>query len=327
LLLSDGLSYLFNVNKSLSDNQMERRNFLKKGMIVAGAAAFSKDGFAGSIEGEAKPESETVSSDTLKKSIMWGTVGMEGTILDKCKAIKEAGFQGVEPNSHLNRSEMAEALKITGLKASSVCNSKHWGLPLSHDDVSVRKEGIKEMIVAMDDAAAYGTDAVLLVPGIVNDTVTYQQCWDRSTYCIKELIPVAEEKKVKICIENVWNNFLLSPIEMSLYLNQFNSDYVCAYFDCGNILVYGWPEQWISTLGNRIGRIHIKEFSKQKADKEGRWAGFNVPLTEGDVRWKEVIAEARKRYKGVWLTTEQGDSKTLADLKDLNNRLDKIMTM
>jgi hexulose-6-phosphate isomerase len=116
-------------------------------------------------------------------------------------------------------------------------------------------------------------------------------------------------------------------MEALYYVNQFNSPYVKFYLDCGNLLVYGWPEQWIKILGDRIGRIHIKEFSKQKADKEGRGAGFNVPLTEGDVDWAKVMEALRNNYKNVWLTTEQGSGRTLEELKDLSGRFDKILSM
>lgn len=304
---------------------MKRRNFIKSSLLTAGALAMSSsraDLFAaGSVS------QPTATAAGFKKSIMWGTVGMEGSVLDKCKAIKAAGYEGIEPNSHMDRKEVLEAMKATGLIASSVCCNTHWAKPLSDPDAAVRKEGVDGMIIAMEDAKAYGTDAVLLVPGVVSDSVTYDQCWNRSTEEIKKLLPVAEKLKVKICIENVWNNFLLSPMEAKRYVEQFNSPYVGFYFDCGNILVYGWPEQWISILGDKIGRIHIKEFSKDIADKQGRWAGFGAKLTEGNVDWKRVMEESRKHYKGGWMTTEQGNSKTPEDLKDLCSRLDKILAM
>ena len=304
---------------------MHRRYFFKKSLLAAGALSVSSlDSFAAIAS---KMEINQAPPSGLKKSIMWGTVGMEGTVLEKCKAIKAAGFDGIEPNSHMDRKEVLDAMQATGLKASSVCNSKHWNLLLSHPDREIRQQGMEAMIVAMEDAKAYGTDAVLLVPGRVDENVSYDDCWKRSTACIRPLLPVAQDLKVKICIENVWNNFILSPLEARTYIDQFNSPYVGFYFDCGNILVYGWPEQWINILGYRIGRIHIKEFSKQIGDKQGRSAGFGVKLTEGDVRWKEVMQQIRNEYTGGWLTTEQGNSKSLEELKDLNSRLSKIMAM
>jgi len=304
---------------------MQRRNFIKNTLLATGALSVTSFESLASVH--SWMEAGRASASGLQKAIMWGTVGLEGTILDKCKAIKAAGFDGVEPNSHMNRQEMLEAMQATGLKASSVCNSRHWNLPLSHPDKEVRQQGIEAMIVAMEDAKAYGTDAVLLVPGRVDENVGYEECWNRATECIKELLPAAQKLQVRMCIENVWNNFIMSPLEARTFVDQFNSPYVGFYFDCGNILVYGWPEQWIKILGDRIGRIHIKEYSKQIGDKQGRSAGFGVKLTEGDVRWKEVMQQIRNGYKGGWLITEQGNSKTLEELKDLSSRLDQILAM
>lgn len=263
----------------------------------------------------------------FRKSIMWGTVGLHGSVLDKCKAIQAAGYEGIEPNSHMDRQEVIAALKETGLVASGVCCSTHWDKPLSHPDAAVRKEGLEGMITALEDAKAYQTDAVLLVPGVVNEEVTYQECWERSVEGIQALLPTARKLGVCICLENVWNNFLLSPQEACQYVDQFDSPYVGFYFDCGNILRYGWPEQWISQLGSRIKRIHIKEFSRKKMEEEGIWKGFDVALTEGSVNWKRVMEEARKHYKGGWLTTEQGSSSTPEALWDLNLRLDRIISL
>lgn len=304
---------------------MERRNFIKSAMLATGALTFS------SVRNLASAEMATgvvpQPATGFRKSIMWGTVSMQGSVLDKCKAIKAAGYEGIEPNSHMDRAEVIAAMKATGLAASSVCCTTHWGKPLSSPDPAVQQEGIDGMIVALEDAKAYGTDAVLLVPGVVSGDVTYEECWERSTANVKKLLPVAEKLGVKICIENVWNNFLLSPMEARNYVDQFNSPYVGFYFDCGNILVYGWPEQWVKILGNRIGRIHIKEFDMELANSKGKGAGFGAKLTEGSVNWKRVMEEARKSYNGVWLTTEQGSSKSQEDLTDLCNRLDTIMKM
>jgi len=304
---------------------MHRRNFIKNTLLATGALPVALFDIQTTVASEMSVDQSPQSG--FQKSIMWGTVGMQGTVLEKCKAIKEAGFDGIEPDSHMDRQEVLDAMQATGLKASSVCNSKHWDIPLSHSDKTIRQQGMEAMIVAMEDAKAYGTDAVLLVPGRVNQNVSYDDCWNRSTACIRQLLPVAQDLKVKICVENVWNNFILSPLEARSYVDQFNSPYVGFYFDCGNILVYGWPEQWIRILGYRIGRIHIKEYSKQIGDRQGRSAGFGAKLTEGDVRWDDVMQQIRNEYTSGWLTTEQGNSKSLEDLKDLCSRLDNIMKM
>ena len=258
---------------------------------------------------------------------MWGTVGAPGSVLEKCEAIRAAGYNGVEFNSHMNRKEALDALKKTGLEASSICNSMHWEFQLSHPDASVRQKGLDAMQVAMEDAKEYGTDAVLLVPGVVNNNVTYKECWDRSTEYIFKLIPVAEKLKIKICIENVWNNFLLSPLEAANYVDQFNSEWVGFYFDAGNILAYGWPEQWINILGKRMFRLHIKEFNLNLANSQGKAAGFNAKLTEGDVNWEAVMNAVKQTGYGPWFTTEQGGGDSIEGLTDLNSRLDKILNL
>ena len=302
---------------------MQRRNFIKNSILAAGALSLPL------MENSASVSSmnNQPTTGSFKKSIMWGTVSLQGSSLDKCKAIKEAGFHGFEANSHADRKEMIDAAKATGLTITDVCCSTHWNKPLTHPDAAIRQEGIEGVITALEDAAAYRTDAVLLVPGMVNETVTYDECWNRSTESIKKLIPVAEKLKVVICVENVWNCFLFSPLEAKSYVDQFNSPYVKFYFDCGNLTLCSWPEQWLNILGDRTVRIHIKEFSRQIADRQGRWAGYNAPLTEGDIDWAKVMQAIRTHYKHVWLTTEQGTCRTLEELKDLSSRLDKIISM
>jgi hexulose-6-phosphate isomerase len=154
--------------------------------------------------------------------------------------------------------------------------------------------------------------------------VSYDDCWNRTTEEIKKVLPLAEKLKVKIAVENVWNNFLLSPLEAAKYVDQFGSSQAGFYFDCGNILTYGWPEQWIKILGQRIAKVHIKEYSRKIADKQGKGAGFNVKLTEGDVNWNAVMkAFDSIGYYG-WTTIEQPGGETPEGLKDLCERLIKI---
>ena len=302
---------------------IQRRNFIKNAILATGALSLPLSGneiFANSAV------ATSFAANNFKKSIMWNTVNIQGSVLEKCKAVKEAGFQGVELMSHMDRKEVLDATKATGLAITDVCCSTHGNKPMSHPDAAVRQEGFEGVVVALEDAKEYGTDAILLVPGRVNETVSYDECWERSVEGVKKLIPIAERLKVMICVENVWNNFLLSPLEACRYVDQFNSPFVKFYFDCGNILAYGWPEQWIRILGERIARIHIKEYSKQIADKQGRSAGFRAPLTEGDVDWPKVMQALRNSYNHVWLATEMG-VRTLEDMKDLSGRLDKILSM
>ena len=255
---------------------------------------------------------------------MWGSNGVGKTIPEKFQTAKVAGFDGIETMSHLDRNEVLKARDATGLAVPSVCGALHWKYLLSDPDPKVRENGIEALKVALEDAQAYGADTVLLVPGRVTDTVRYDECWDRSVAEIRKALPLAEKLNVKIAIENVWNNFLLSPIEAAQYIDQFQSAMVKAYFDCGNILAYGWPEQWIKILGNRIAKVHIKEYSRKIADTQGKSAGFNVKLREGDVNWSAVMKSFDEIGYNGWTTIEQPGGDTPEGLKDLCDRLKLI---
>ena len=257
----------------------------------------------------------------LQKGIMWGSIGVGKTILEKFQCAKDAGFDGVEVMSHLDRVETLKASEVTGMPIASVCGALHWQFPVCDPNPEVREQGIEALKVALEDAAAYNTDTVLFVPGRVNETVSYDECWDRTTEALKKIIPLAEKLQVKIAIENVWNNFLLSPIEAAIFVDSFKSPMVGFYFDCGNILPYGWPEQWIKILNKRIARVHIKEYSKKIADTQGRSAGFGVKLTEGDVNWSAVMKALDDINYNSWTTIEQPGGDTPEGLADLCNRL------
>jgi L-ribulose-5-phosphate 3-epimerase len=300
----------------LKNNKMNRRQFAKKTVMASAIlSASSLPGFSNLI---------SPASRSLKRGIMWGSIGVGETILEKFQSAKQAGFEGIEPMSHMDRNEVLKARDATGLIIPSVCGALHWKSPLSDPDPKIRAEGIAALKVTMEDAAAYGADSVLLVPGRVSDTVSYDECWNRSSEELKKVIPMAEKLKIKIGIENVWNNFLLSPMEAASFVDQFKSPYIGFYFDCGNILAYGWPEQWIKILGKRITKVHIKEYSRKIADKQGKGAGFNVKLLEGDVNWPAVMnALDNIGYNG-WTTIEQPGGETKEGLKDLCDRLIKI---
>lgn len=182
---------------------MSRRQFAKNTLMASAmVSAASLPGISNFI---------APATRSLKKGIMWGSIGVGKTILEKFQLAKQAGFDGVEPMSHLDRNEVLKARDATGLPIPSVCGAMHWKLPLSDPDPKIREEGIAALKVTLEDAKAYGADTILLVPGRVSETVSYDDCWNRSVEEIKKAIPLAEKLKVKIAIENVWNNFLLSP--------------------------------------------------------------------------------------------------------------------
>ena len=260
----------------------------------------------------------------LKKGIMWGNIGIGQTIMEKFQAAKTAGFDGVEVMSHLDRNEVLKARDATGLPIPSVCGAMHWKFPLSDPDPAIREQGIAALKLSLEDANAYGADTVLLVPGRVSETVSYDDCWNRTVGELKKAVPMAINMKIKIALENVWNNFLISPMEAASFVDQFKTPFVGFYFDCGNVLVYGWPEQWIKILGKRIAKVHIKEFSRKIADTQGKSAGFNVKLQEGDVNWPDVMKALDNIGYNGWTTVEQSGGDTPEGLKDLRVRLANI---
>jgi L-ribulose-5-phosphate 3-epimerase len=301
---------------------MNRREFLKNG---AGAIALAVAAPHALAAEEKKAEAATAPNRSLKKGIMWGTVGVKGSVAEKMKAIKDAGFEGVEMMSHMDQDEVMRARDDTGLAVPSVCCATHWDKPLSHPDPKVRAEGLEGLRHSLRDAKCYGASSVLLVPAVVSKEVSYADAYTRSQEEIRKAIPQAEELGVKIAIENVWNYFLLSPLEAARYVDEFKSPAVGWHFDVGNILNYGWPAQWIRILGKRVLKLHVKEFSRKKRDTEGLWKGFDVKLLEGDNNWPAVMKAVDAIHYTGWAITEQGGGDSLEGLKDLADRLGKIL--
>jgi hexulose-6-phosphate isomerase len=298
---------------------MNRREFVKTGGTALALAALGPAAIAADESKPAAPKRP------IKKGIMWGTIGVKGSILDKMKAAKEAGYEGVEMDSHMNADEVLRARDETGLAIPSVCDSVHWSKPLSHPDPKVRAEGLEALKRSLQDAKRYGASSVLLVPAIVNKEVSYADAWTRSQAEIRKAIPLAEELGVKIACENVWNHFLLSPLEAVRYVDEFNSPAVGWHFDVGNVITYGWPEQWVRILGKRIQKLHIKEFSRKRSEKEGLWKGFDVKLLEGDNDWPAVMKALDDVGYSGWAQTEQGGGDSPEGLRDLVERFDRIL--
>ena len=272
--------------------------------------------------------SSSASAPLNKKSLKFGMIKTEGTVLEKFKLVKSLGFDGVEMNSpnDLNDEEIINARDETGIAIPGVVNSVHWKKPMSHDDPTVRAECTESMIHALHACKKYGGTTVLLVPAVVSESVSYADAWERSTEEIKKILPVAEETGIKIAIENVWNNFLLSPLEAARYIDQFESKMIGWYMDIGNIVRYGWPNQWITTLGSRILKIDIKDYSRTKQKEEGIWEGFKVKLGDGDSDWPAVNkALAQVGYSG-WGSAEVpgGDHERL---KEISERMDRLYAM
>lgn len=221
----------------------------------------------------------------------------EGTPLDKWLGLSaDAGFDTVELNLYASggigltmdtTSEEAKAIgklvRSYGLAVSSISTEMLGRHPLSAADGETRAMGVKSLRKQIELASWLEVDTILAVPGRVTPDVTYEQVWERSCAELQPIVKVAEEAGVHLAIENVWNKFLWSPLDMAKYIDEFASPNVCAYFDVGNTLAFGLPEHWIRTLGHRIRKVHVKDFRTGV----GNYHGF-VSLLSGDVNWPEV---------------------------------------
>ena len=294
---------------------MNRRTFFKTGTMGAAGATLA----AGTLTWDA-------SRVTIKKAVKFGMVQEDLSILEKFKLLKSLGFDGVEMDSPstLDRDEVLRARDETGLPIHGVVDSVHWQKTLSDNSPAVRAEGVYGLATAIEDASVYGASTVLLVPAVVNKEVSYEEAYRRSQKEIRSVLPLARKYGVKIAIENVWNMFLLSPMECARYIDEFYSDQIGWYFDVGNVVNYGWPEHWIRILGHRILKLDIKEYSRAKRDQEGPYAGFRVKLGEGDCDWPAVTqALADIGYEG-WATAEVAGGDT-ARLREIARRMDRIL--
>ncbi len=289
---------------------LDRRAFLE------GAAAFS-------VLTAVRPRAAVAASAGPKKAVYVSMLPKELGYRERFQLALDCGFEGIEIGTISDpkvAEEIKDAAEKTRLRIHSVMNADHWKYPLSSPDPAVVAKSVAGMETSLRNAKLWGADSVLLVPAVVDAQTRYQDAWTRSQKVIKErILPLAAQAKVIVGLEEVWNKFILSPMEMARYVDDFASPGVKAYLDVGNMLFYGFPQDWIRTLGPRIVRVHVKDFQLQRG--EGRFAWKN--LGDGDVDWPEVRkALGEVGYAG-WVTTEinGGDA---AYLKDVVARLDRI---
>ena len=259
-----------------------------------------------------------------------------GTPLEKIfEYSREAGFDTVELNlnkvgdvgltSETTKQEATDIKEMAssyGIKLQSLSTALFWETPLSSADEDIQKQGINTVKKMLEISSYIGIDTILVVPGAVTEEVSYDDCYRRSQDAIKQTIATAEKYNVKIGIENVWNKFLLSPLEMARYIDELGSNHIGAYFDVGNVLQFGYPEQWIRILNKRIFKVHVKDFDTQA----GNGSGFRS-LLGGDVNWIAVIAELKEiNYSGA-LTAELTPYKHSANAlaNDTARHLDVIL--
>ena len=300
---------------------VNRRRFMKTSLSGAAAGVALGSSITNLNGGILPAGSPQRYRGQLKKSLYYSMLPKDMSVKEKFSIARRVGFDGVEIptlDDAGSRSEFKEAADASGIKLHSIMNQAHWRNPLSSADPSVVRTSIEGMEKSIHTAKAVGADVVLLVPAVVNAETSYKDAYERSQRNIRELLPMAEEMKVIIGIENVWNKFLLSPLEFARYVEEFDSPYLKAYFDVGNIVLYGFPQDWIRTLGDLIIRIHIKGFDARNLGSP--W----VNLGDGTVPWLEVRkAFSDINYNGFINAELAGGDPGY--LRDVSIRMDKII--
>jgi len=294
----------------MSNGQFCRRNFLKLAVAGIGMTLMEKTGLS----------SENPKGARLYKGLKIGMLPKKLSDADKFKLARRCGFEGIdaEPLGSL------EAMREQGALAKEAGVTIHglvfggWDTPFSSSDAKVIAKGLTGMENAMRCANAIGASTVLLVPGIVTEEVGYADAYKRSQDNIRKLLPTAKELNVIIAVENVWNKFLLSPLEFARYIDEFESPNVRAYFDVGNVIINGYSQDWIRTLGKRIVKLDVKDFKRDGY----KWTN----LLDGDVNWRQVRRALDEIGYAGFMTAEL-DGGNEAYLADIAKRMDRIIKM
>jgi hexulose-6-phosphate isomerase len=293
-------------------SQPSRRQFLKTAITTACATGVAEGALAAVTNAAPLP---------IKKGVWMEMLPEKLSISDRFKLARDVGFEVVqaptEPDER-KAEEIKKASELSELRVDSVMNMDHWKYPLSSGDPEVAEKSLAGMRTSLRNAKLWGSDTVLLVPAVVDAKTSYGDAWTRSQTQIRKLLPIVEESKIKIGIEEVWNKFLLSPLEMARYIDELKSPWVTAWFDVGNVLLYGYPQDWIRTLGKRISNVHLKDFKRG----DGTYAFVN--LGDGDLNWPAVRqAFADIGYSGSAVVELDGGDE--AYLRDVSKRVDVLL--
>lgn len=319
---------------------MNRRHFLQKttAAAVATAASSALSSPLLAADGGAKPEVfAATGKPRFQFSLKWGMIDEPLSVMDKFKLLKDLGYDGVEMDSQYSvpAKELTAAIEATGLPAQGVVNANHWSIRLSDPSADIRAKALKELLDGIRYTHDIGASSLLLVPGAVRDpqNENKEQVWQRSIEGIRQALPLAAEKGVRICIENVWNQFLYThgngaPDNQSAeqyikYVDELNSTWVGIYLDLSNHRKYSYCPDWIRAMGSRIVKCDTKDYLLAKDAKDGKKEGF-CDIGEGSVDWpatRKALADIN--YYG-WISSEVGGGNR-ARLADNLARMNKYI--
>ena len=282
----------------------------------------------------------------MKKSISYWAFagGLEGTKdITACFAeAKAAGFEAVElccgdtgklnlKTTEAQCAQMRNSAEKAGVKIASLASGIYWSYNLGCNKVADRNKAEQAARKMLQIAQWLGTDALLFIPGAVDvffnpaaEVIPYDTLLARVKGGVQRLLRTAEQCKVALCVENVWSKFLISPIEMRDFLDSFNCEHLASYFDVGNVLAFGYPEQWIRILGKRIRRVHLKDFKVAVGTADGF-----CDLLEGDVNWPEVVRALRAVGYDGYCTAEMIPiyrHHPMARIRNTSNAMDAILS-
>ncbi|TWU17611.1 sugar phosphate isomerase/epimerase family protein [Bythopirellula polymerisocia] len=300
-----------------SDSSFDRRHFLKNSASCA--VAFSLLPALASKNIAADQSDLLPPARKLFTAVKWGMIEIEGSVTEKFQLCKDLGYSGMElvsPLEGFTIDDVSAARRATGMPVHGVVDMKHWNIRLSSPQEEVRAQAVGHLEQALLDCHALGGFSVLLVPGkVTGPEETHEDVWKRSIQGIRKVLPSASQLGVRVLIENVWNGFCETPEQMRDYIDEIDNPWVGSYFDIGNVRKFGPSEDWIRTLGNRIVKLDVKDWSQKD--------GF-CKIGDGDVDWPEVRRSLAEIEFSGWCTAEVtgGDSESL---RDIHRRMTEVL--
>jgi hexulose-6-phosphate isomerase len=287
----------------MKKTDINRREFMKIAGAAAGLAAMAPMMGAGA---------EDTLKGKVKTAVGYDMIRVDGSPMDKLNLVKGLGIAGVELSvgSKVDHDELRKASDATGVSVHGIVHG--WSLD--------------KIPASIDLAKKVGATTVLVAPPQVKEDYAYDECYAKSQAAYREVLPYAEKQQVYLLVETVWNNFLLSPMEMARYIDEMNSPWFQGYFDIGNMVKYGWSEQWIRILGKRVKKVHLKDYSRKIAETQGPWKGFDCEIGEGSNDWTAIRKALLDTGFEGWATAEVGGGDK-ARLTQLAGEMNKVMAL